>query len=385
MKTGSPSKGRIPWSLGDPIPDDAFAGYEPQQTAIIHLAHDWDYAPDTLLENELNVIATSALLDEAKQLNTANFLFMSSPSAQYRSLNRYGKIKFHLESLVVETGYCAIRLGLVYGGRKSGLFDKLLAVCRMPVVPLLTPDRLVQPIHIKKACEQILHYAVIRKTGIFGVATSEPIYFKSFLDMLAAHYQNKALFYLPLPIRLILLFAEISNRVPFLPTISRERVFGLAGTQVIDVHTVANPMDRHSRPASIPYFEPQEVSKRGLLYEGLCLARGVVGHRGSRFRLRAYVRVCLLQADLCHPIYFSRWPLPVLLTITVFKRENYREQLNSKLKIITVIYQDLFLAGHTRDENNLKRLKKPFGLMLDTIILIVPILQRVLFERKQSK
>ena len=385
MPTPFSSKYCIQWLLGDPIPDSAFAEFKPQETAIIHLAHDWNVESDKPLEHDLNVIATRALLDDAKRFKVANFLFMSSPSAHCRALNRYGKIKFHLESLVVDTGYCAIRLGLVYGGRKTGLFGKLLSVCQMPVVPILTPDRLVQPIHINKACEQILHYAVIRRTGVFGVATSEPVNFRCFLDMLAAHYQHRKLLYLPLPIGLILFFCGFSERVPFLPTVSRERVFGLAGTPVIEVHTVANPMNQNSQLANLPYFDPQGVSKRGLLYEGLCLARGVVGYRGSRFRLRAYVRVCLLQPDLCHPIHFSRWPLPVQLTFAAIKRARYREQLTSKLKIITMLYQDILLADYTQNKTRLGRLKCGFGLTLDTMVLIIPIFRHIFFDRKHRQ
>jgi nucleoside-diphosphate-sugar epimerase len=234
---GSPPPGSdvaaIPWRLGEVPRLTAFLG----ATAVLHLAHDWasDRLHGTGPENA-NLKGAEILADTARGGGLSRFIFASTTSARPEALNAYGKIKFSIEerlnALPWSEGriFCA-RIGLVYGGPERAQYGLMAKLASLPALPMIGLDREVQPIHVDEVAEALVTLAVDPPAGrqTVVVASPAPLTFGAWLRMLRRARHGRGMLLIPVPIRLALAGCDLSRRVPFLPTVERERVLGLAG------------------------------------------------------------------------------------------------------------------------------------------------------------
>ena len=232
-----PGVRRFRWALGEPPLAEAFAqdGEFGPVDALIHLAHQWKSArPEP--EDE-NLTGTAILLQAARSAGVSRTVFGSTVSARENALNRYGRVKCAVERLLEPPGEVSARIGLVYGGREMGQWGVLSdMVRRAPVLPVPGAGTLVQPIHIDDVCTGLLALAErpALEKPVYGLAAADPMAFGQFLRRVARHRHGRKLRVFSVPIWLALIGAELTRLLPFIPTVDRERVLGVAGIQTME-------------------------------------------------------------------------------------------------------------------------------------------------------
>jgi nucleoside-diphosphate-sugar epimerase len=235
---GSPIR-TIPWRLGDDPPPEVLAG----ATALIHLGHAWSSdARHGFSADNINLSGSERLAHAALAAGIPRFVYASTTSSRAEALNAYGRIKHAIEARLqalpgAAAGVCCARVGLVYGGRNRGLFGLLSKLVTLtPVLPMIGLDRQVQPIHLDEVCAGLLLLAEdppLHRSVVI-LAGPEPVTFGFWLRLLRRVLTGKGLMLVPVPIPLALLACDLTRLIPFIPTVDRERVLGLAGAAPMD-------------------------------------------------------------------------------------------------------------------------------------------------------
>ena len=271
------------WELGDPLPTFDFPA---ARTAVLHLAHDWrDRSSDGV-----NVRGTRMLLQNARARGVKRFVFVSSQSARSDALNAYGRIKHTIEQGLDGSDTVSARVGLVYGGARRGMYGLLARLASVsPVLPMLDPSRLVQPIHVEEVCRGVLALSDSDATGWIGLASPNPIRFGDFLTILAQEAFSSSLRILPIPSWLALFAAEASAAVPFVPRIDKERILGLAGTQPMDCRQHLQSLGLIVMPLH-QGLRSDPIGKKALLFEARILCSFILGKQIKSCLLRDYAR-----------------------------------------------------------------------------------------------
>jgi nucleoside-diphosphate-sugar epimerase len=346
---GSPPPGSdvaaIPWRLGEVPRLTAFLG----ATAVLHLAHDW--ASDRLHgtgPDNANLKGTEILADTARGGGLSRFIFASTTSARPEALNAYGKIKYAIEeslrALPWSDGriFCA-RVGLVYGGPERAQYGLMVKLASLPALPMIGLDREVQPIHVDEVCEALVTLAVDPPVGrqTVVVASPAPVTFGAWLRMLRRARHGRGMLLVPVPIRFALAGCDLSKRIPFLPTVERERVLGLAGA-------AAMPSAGDLAALGVSLRDPfrtlmqSRPTRRRLIAESAALLRYVAGARvrspGAIIRLARAMRrdPAFLRAL---PAAAVRWP--ALIRFVEPLRPAMRHRLSRRLHLAAMVAESL--------------------------------------------
>jgi nucleoside-diphosphate-sugar epimerase len=276
----------IPWELGDRIPT---AAMEPAgiRTAVIHLAHDWRTTPCN--ENHPNFQGTQSLWTSARALGIQRFVFVSSQSARADALNVYGRVKWRIGNALIGEDTVTARIGLVYGGPKAGMFRLISALSRLPILPMICPGQQVQPIHLDEVCLGLLLLADSALTGWRGLAGPQPMAFGDVLRTLARENYGRRILVLPVPMSLALIGARLTSFVPFIPTIDKERILGLAGTRYTPCADDLADIGLSVVPLAIGLRQSIQ-GRKALIAEGKALLHYVLGAAPSLLLQRLYVR-----------------------------------------------------------------------------------------------
>jgi nucleoside-diphosphate-sugar epimerase len=274
------------WRLGQPVP--ALGPVD----AIIHLAHDWHSA-------DVNQRGTELLLQAARARGVKRFVFVSSMSARSDAPNRYGRVKAAVEGLLQAPGELAARVGLVYGGPPQGLYGTMMRLTRLPVLPMIDAGQKIQPIHLDEVCDGLIRMATepTLTKPVYRLASNQPMTFGAFLGVLGRACHGRAPLLLPIPSSLALIAADLSAKVPLLPTVDRERVLGLAGIRVQDSAADLAELDLELAPV---------LSRRRLTHEGTVLLRYCTGAKPNPMTVRLYVRTLAALGEAT-PIDLPRW------------------------------------------------------------------------------
>jgi NADH dehydrogenase len=169
------------------------------------------------------------------------FVFASTTSARQQALNAYGRVKHTIEEQlrtlpINRIRVLCARIGLVYGGPdrgQYGLISKLVELT--PVLPMIGLDRELQPIHLDEVCKGLLKLALDPPAqGRTFVLAGPRITFRRWLRILKRGRVGRGLVMVPVPMALALLACDATTLIPFGPTVSRERVLGLAGAAPMD-------------------------------------------------------------------------------------------------------------------------------------------------------
>ena len=229
------------WRIGEEPPPEAFVGV----TAVIHLAHSWanDAQYGTSSAN-INLSGSETLARAALATDVSRLIFASTTSARLGALNAYGRIKYALEQKLMALPGAAgrvacARIGLVYGGPERGLYGLLSKLVRLsPLLPMIGLDRKVQPIYIDEVVAGLLSLAagpLPQRDGglsnVFVLAGPEPITFETWIRLVRRSQTGKQIWLVPIPLQAALIACDFSRLIPFFPTVSRERVLGLVGTE----------------------------------------------------------------------------------------------------------------------------------------------------------
>jgi nucleoside-diphosphate-sugar epimerase len=278
----------IPWQLGEQLPVEALdPTLSPDAQALVHLAHDWH---DARVDTSINLIGAQILRDNCRRLGIGRFVFISSQSARPNALNAYGQVKWRIERLLDEPAEISLRVGLVYGGPQAAQYGLL---CRMAmatsVMPMVAPHQPVQPIHRDEVARGIVFAADSHLTGAIGLASPQPIPFSQFLDTLAWRLRGGRMLLIPVPLGLILRLCAITNALPLMPRVDRERILGLAGNRAM---ATAADLARLGLEV-VPFAEgvlAEPAARRALLAEGRALLRYVLRCPPGRALMRRYAR-----------------------------------------------------------------------------------------------
>jgi nucleoside-diphosphate-sugar epimerase len=233
---------RLPWRLGEVPPEALLTG----ATAVIHLGHSWasDAEAGTGSGN-INLQGAVGLAGAADRAGVARFVFASTTSARAEALNAYGRIKYAIEQRLRALPAQSIRvlcarIALVYGGPEQSLFGLLSRVTALtPVLPMIGLNRELQPIHLDEVCDGLLRLALDPPASgdTFVLGSARTVAFGEWLRILRRARTGRRLLLVPIPMQAALLACDATALVPFGPTVSRERVLGLAGAAPMDSAT----------------------------------------------------------------------------------------------------------------------------------------------------
>jgi nucleoside-diphosphate-sugar epimerase len=377
---GSPPPGSdvtvIPWRLGEVPRLTAFLG----ATAVLHLAHDWasDRVHGAGPENP-NLTGAQILADTARGGGLSRFIFASTTSARPEALNAYGKIKYAIEerlrALPWSEGriFCA-RIGLVYGGPEQAQFGLMAKLASLPALPMIGLRREVQPIHVEEVAKALVTLAVDppaeRPTVV--IAGPEPMRFGAWLRLLRRARHGRRMLLVPVPIRLALAGCDLSKRIPFLPTVERERVLGLAGAAAMPSADDLAALGVSPRDP-FPTLMQCRPTRRRLIAESAALLRYVAGapvrSPGAIIRLARVMRrdPAFLRAL---PSAAVRWP--ALMRFVEPLRPAMRHRLSRRLHLAAMVAESLPAAPTRRapwwlavgGQLALEALAMPFRLVL---------------------
>lgn len=277
----------VPWHLGAPLPATCLdPSLPPDAQALVHLAHDWREQGSG---DDRNLSGTRLLRDGARALGLGRTVFASSQSARPDALNAYGRAKWAIEQIFDGPAELSLRIGLVYGGPRAAMYGLLCRLSRLPLLPMIAPDTLVQPIHRDEVARGILLGIDGTSCGPVGLAGPIPISFGDALKTLAARFHGRRLIVVPIPLRLALFGCSAVNALPFGPRVDRERILGLAGTRPMPTQADLDRIGLRVVPLSEGLLR-EPAARTASLAEGRVLMRYILRAEPGGALMRRYAR-----------------------------------------------------------------------------------------------
>jgi hypothetical protein len=263
------------------VPAEAFAHPLASRTlALINLAHDWSpKSPDRIIETNVAAVRVMVASRDACAPGV-RIVFASSLSANARALNQYGLCKWEVERTLGPSDVSA-RIGMVYGDRPSGQYATLSKVVGLtPVLPIIEAHRPVQPIHVSEVARALLVMAALpgpSSRKVRAVAGS-PISFSAFLKALARVRHGTSLKVISLPTAPVLTAVSVLARVAPAARSIKERLLGLAGTQVLASEDDMASLGISVVPLPDGLAQDEWLQRRRMLDE----ARSILTYVGSK-------------------------------------------------------------------------------------------------------
>jgi nucleoside-diphosphate-sugar epimerase len=211
------------YALGDAPPREAFEGVD----ALVHCA--WDFSRHKEAEVErVNVAGSVSLLRAASKAGVGRSLFISSMSAYPGTQQLYGRAKLAVEQACIDIGGIAVRPGLVYGDAPAGMAGALMALTKLPLIPVIGGDARQFPVHQDDLADAIAN--VLAAPGwlpeTFGIAQPEPVGFRELLASFAAQHGRHPRF-VPIPAQLVLGALRAAERLHVHLPLRSDSVSGL--------------------------------------------------------------------------------------------------------------------------------------------------------------
>jgi NADH dehydrogenase len=183
-------EGRLRQVVGDLLDPEAYRAAIAGCDAVVHLAAVTGRAAPKEYER-VNVEGTRALLQACKAAGVRRFLHVSTIAAGYadQSYYPYAKTKARAEALVRASGldFAIVRPTLVLG-EKSPIWNTLLKIAKLPLIPLPEGSRsvLVQPIHVNDVVRgiQLLLESENFRGEVLELGGPRPLPFREFLGLI---------------------------------------------------------------------------------------------------------------------------------------------------------------------------------------------------------
>jgi len=302
---------------------------------IIHLAVDTS-GNDEVRRHEVD--AAKALIDEARKIG-AKFLFASSQTAREDAPTNYGRTKWRIEQEVLAANGLVVRLGQVYGGPERGLFGTLTSFMqRLPVLPAFIPSPKVQPIHVDDCAEGLLklvdHKSI--KSGVYCLASPEPISFTQFLRSIAISRVRRRKFFVPVPAFLVkfttgIISKKISTRLGL------NRLNSLFDLPLMNTVADLEIVGLTLRPLSAGMHKSGNDRRCRLIQEGVALLTYILKEKPNSNLVRHYVRMAeklRTGTALDIPVWMIRWPITLTLlddraNTSLWQREEFAWRIDA--------------------------------------------------------
>ena len=303
---------------------------------IIHLAANTKQSeiPDLLIEE----LAADKLIEAAK-LSGSKLIYVSSQSANPNARSSYGLAKWHIEKKIISAGGYVVRPGLVYGGKKQGLYGELITLIeQFPILPIFLPPKYVQPIHIVDLITGLLRLVEMKElpAGVYNLGSIEPVSFSEFIKNLSYTRLRLTRLFIPVPVFLLKFIGA------FLPTNSLLqkqyiRLNSLFSLPIMETRSDLNKLNLIIRPYWSGNHASGNIRRRFLLREGKMFLSYISKDKPSSLMLRLYVRSIesLSKAKfLVLPSIFIYFP--VLLSIVElesWRNNNLAEEFSFRMDI----------------------------------------------------
>ena len=281
---------RINWKLGDVIPDcvSFLDPNWPLADGVIHLAHEWK---DQSGARCLNHTATRILFDSTIKAGISRFVFASSVSSSAEAKNNYGQIKRQIEQDLISDRFIPAQIGLVYGGSQAGQWNLLCKLVRFtPILPMLHPKQMVQPIHIGEVVNGLIKLTLASelRQQEYVLAGSKPLMFSNFLEKVAHICFGRRIKVISIPAAPALYTLEFTKHLPGVKNI-KEKVLGLLGLPILETKKSLDEL-------SLTLMDLDEgltkdtLNRKRLIKEAYIVLFSVLGRRPSFFAIRSYIR-----------------------------------------------------------------------------------------------
>jgi NADH dehydrogenase len=276
----------------------------------VHLAA-WTGSDDEgTVERESS--AAHRLVEVARARKLA-IIFVSSQAARSDAPTAYGRAKWQVEQVVLQSGGTVVRPGLVYGGQPGGLYRQLQDHVRGTfALPALLPCPPVQPIHVDDLAGALLRVAA--RTDLRGVAlnlaATEPISFTSFLRAIAVHRLRRRRLFVPLPTLLLLPAIRLVN-LAFRQSLDHGRARSLVDLPVMRCDEDLAGLGITLRPLAAGMHPSGDDRRRRLLREGDALMTYLLSEQAAAALRRRYTRAVERVCDgepLVLPAVVYSWP-----------------------------------------------------------------------------
>ena len=196
----APGLDAVTWQLGDPLPVACH-----DADAVVHLACA------TLVERRslaasaaLDLSGTRRLIESVRQVRARGrrmrFVFLSSQSARPDAANAYGRSKAAIEMLLDQDDEIVVRPGLVYDDAVGSVFGLFRKLARLPVVPIPTRERNIQPIHLRELADCVVRIVdASRPERLYCLGDVAPMTFRDAIAAVARRTGGAPPVMLPVP------------------------------------------------------------------------------------------------------------------------------------------------------------------------------------------
>lgn len=265
------------------------------------------------------------------------FVFVSSQTAAATAPSPYGRTKALIEDAIHVFGAIIIRPGQVIGGEEAGLFGMMASLARRsPLLPMLLPRPVVQPVHVDDVSRALL--AALERRDLAGTRLSiagDPVPFDELLMKVAHHRLRVRRLRMPIPAFLLRGALAAASRIVG-PQLSPERLDSLTGLKAVDSRPDIERLGLILTP--LPQALDRRSSlRRTLLLEGRMLARATIDWPATGL-LRRYARL-LPKLGVVRPLEL---PAAVLMSPALLATLDHRPprdlvlgSLSWRLEVVT--------------------------------------------------
>ncbi|MBU3612862.1 NAD(P)-dependent oxidoreductase [Polynucleobacter sp. MG-27-Goln-C1] len=363
--------------------------------AIVHLAANTSFNSGLTEREEIDAAARVIDIARARGIRC---IFISSQTARSDAPTTYGRIKFQIEQMVIDSGGFVIRPGLVYGGPSNGLYGELVRlVKKFHFLPLFLPGPRIQPIHVDDLVIGILKVAECSNNAINSIVmlgSVNSISFSYFLRSVARYRLRVSRIYIPFPSIIIRYLAGIFEKIGG----GLNRLNSLFNLVEMRTENDLSFLDLNLRPLDSGLNCSGSNRRRKLLLEGLAFYSYIDGAKAKNINIRYYVRIIeklrnAIALDL--PLWPKTWPLWItLLDRKKIKKYPWIEEFKWRLKATTLLAEaSTDGALHFIDPKGggfMRSLFGIFGALLCEILLLIckflfaPLLQLIIFRKLES-
>jgi nucleoside-diphosphate-sugar epimerase len=314
---------------------------------IIHLAS----LGKNTVESGLEESAAAMLIRSAKALG-AKFLFISSQTARSSAPTAYGRVKWRIEQLVLDSGGIVVRPGQVFGGVLTGPFKELVDfVDDNFFLPIIFPAVNIQPVHIDDLIVAISAIVTRRYTGprVFCVAADKPQAFSEFLKLIAKHRLHKTRLFVPIP-KLVLVFFLKSR------FIRNDRLVSLLNLPIMGTESDLRELNLEPRSVELSMHPTGNGVNRLLVLESIAFYKYIMMAPPPQNFIKNYLRaIKKIRGGVnlkLSPIFYN---FPVLLSLFEkrIRRNAWEKELQTRMHI-AIFIAEASVEGANKFIGNLK-------------------------------